>query len=105
MPSIVNLIDIASRLETMNSETLELFIGSWNSSKSTNQKNSNFFGNFEPSKCIFENSFPEDGTSSLQGLYETSYGPEFMNPSAGVSKALLAVMDEPPAKKANSCSS
>ena len=83
----------------MNSETLELFLGLSNSSKFTYQKGSKFFGNFEPSKFIFENSFPEDGTSSLQGLYETAYDPEFMNPSAGVSKALLAVMNEPLPKR------
>ena len=38
MPSRVNFIDIALRPETFNSETLELFLGSLNSSKFTYQK-------------------------------------------------------------------
>lgn len=104
VPSNVNLIDIVSRPETMNSETLELFLGAWDSSKFTYQKDSKFLGNFEPSKFIFENSYPEDGTSNLQGLYETTYDPKFVSPSARMSKTLLAIMDDPSSRKANNCS-
>ena len=54
VPSTANLIDMATRPQTMEVKNLELFLGAWDSSKLVFERNSKFFGGFKPDEFFWE---------------------------------------------------
>ena len=84
IPCKGNIIDIATRSSTMQVENLELFLGDWNPDKLTFERNCQFFGNFRVEKFIFGNTTLDDDSSSLEGLYQMAFDPEFVNPEEGI---------------------